>query len=155
MWSENLANKIGWRGKIAQINHTYTNIAGTIRGMHYQNYPYCEVKMISCIRGAIWDVAVDIRKESPTYLKWYAEEISAKNGRALLLPEGVAHGYQALTDNVELIYFHSKPYMPGYEAGMHPMDPKLSIQWPLKNNSISTKDMGHAFINNNFEGIKI
>ena len=89
----------GWVWPIAQINHTLTKIPGTVRGMHFQFPPRAEAKLVSCIRGAVWDVAVDIRRGSPTYLNWHAEELSAANQRALLIPPGFAHGFQTLEPN--------------------------------------------------------
>ncbi|MFM7576864.1 MAG: dTDP-4-dehydrorhamnose 3,5-epimerase family protein, partial [Microcystaceae cyanobacterium] len=102
----------GWHKPIAQINHTYTAQAGTVRGLHYQNPPHAEMKLVTCIQGQIWDIAVDLRANSPTFLTWQGAVLSAENHSALLIPEGCAHGFQALTDDVELIYCHSVPYNP-------------------------------------------
>ena len=122
---------IGWDKPIAQINHTYTAKRATVRGMHFQYPPHAETKLVSCIRGAIWDVAVDVRAGSPTCLRSHAECLSADNGKMLLIPEGFAHGFQTLTNDVELIYVHSAVYAPDVEAGLNPMDPRLAIEWPL------------------------
>ena len=108
--------RVGWQKPIAQLNHSYTAARGTVRGMHYQRPPHAEMKLVSCLRGAVWDVAVDLRRESPTFLGWHAEELSADNGRALLIPEGFAHGFQTLSDDVELLYCHSAPHAPAAEA---------------------------------------
>ena len=94
----------GWNKPIAQINHTYTSKQGAVRGMHFQKEPYTEMKLVSCVRGKIWDVAVDLRENSSTFLESYGEILSDENNAALLIPEGFAHGFQALTDNCELIY---------------------------------------------------
>ena len=97
-------NKTGWKKPIAQINHTLTSQCGTVRGMHFQHPPYAEMKLVTCIRGQVWDVVVDLREDSPTFLHWHAEILSRENNRALLIPEGFAHGFQTLVDDVELLY---------------------------------------------------
>ena len=145
----------GWQKPIVQINQTVTKKRGTIRGMHFQNAPYAEMKLVSCLQGEIWDVAVDLRKNSPTFLKWHAEKLSTENCRALLIPEGFAHGFQTLAEDSELLYLHSAPYMPGAEAGIRPNDPCLDISWPLKFSEISTRDAGHPLLNDQFMGIEL
>ena len=129
----------GWRKPIVQINHTLTQKTGTVRGMHFQRPPHAEMKLVSCIRGEVWDVAVDVRAGSKTFLQWHAERLSAGNGRALLIPEGFAHGFQALTDDVELLYFHSAPYFVTAEASLNAKDPMLAIRWPLEIDRKSTR----------------
>ncbi|QKM64043.1 dTDP-4-dehydrorhamnose 3,5-epimerase [Polynucleobacter tropicus] len=146
---------VGWKKPIAQINQTITKKKGTVRGMHYQNYPYAEMKLVSCLQGEVWDVAVDLRKNSPTFLNWHAEKLSAKNGRALLIPEGFAHGFQTLADDCELIYAHSAPYRRDSEGGIHPEDARLSIPWPLNFSEISTRDSGHPLLNDQFIGFNL
>ena len=121
----------GWVKPVAQINHTYTANKGTVRGMHFQREPHAEMKLVTCIRGEIFDVAMDVRAGSPTFLKWHGEILSADNCKALLIPEGFAHGFQTLTDDVELIYFHSAAYSPDAESGLNPNDRMLSIKWSL------------------------
>ena len=150
--SEELA-ELGWKSPIAQINHTSTKKEGTVRGLHYQIYPHKEAKLVSCIRGAVWDVAVDLRKKSPTFLRWHGEEISAKNGNAMLIPEGMAHGFQALTADVEIIYCHSTAYAPDFERGLNPRDPLLAIDWPKNIVEISEKDKRQQMLTTNFKGI--
>lgn len=152
--SEELA-VVGWHKPIAQINHAGTAMRGAVRGMHYQRPPHAEMKLVSCLRGEVWDVTVDIRADSPTFLKWHAERLSAKNLRAMLIPEGFAHGFQALTDNVELLYCHSAPYVPEAEAGLNPRDPRLGIDWPLPIASISAKDAEREGLSPGFEGIRV
>ena len=127
-------------GSIAQINHTMTQAKGTIRGMHYQNAPHDEAKFVSCLAGAVFDVAVDMRPGSPTYLKWHGEVLSAENARSMMIPPGFAHGFQTLTENCELIYLHDKSYAPDAEDGVNPLDPKLGIAWPLPASQISVRD---------------
>lgn len=144
----------GWRQPIAQINHTYTARRGTVRGLHFQHPPHAEMKLVSCLRGEVWDVAVDLRAGSPTFLQWHAERLSAANGRALLIPEGFAHGFQALSNDVELLYCHSQAYAPGAEAGLHPADPRLGIAWPLAITELSSRDAGHPPIPSDFEGVR-
>jgi dTDP-4-dehydrorhamnose 3,5-epimerase len=143
----------GWAKPIAQINHTYTLNKGTVRGMHYQRPPYSEMKLVSCIRGELFDVAVDLRVDSNTYLQYHSELLSAENGKALLIPEGFAHGIQALTDDVELIYCHSMFYNADAEAGLSPRDKRLSIEWPLPITEISDRDQNHPLIDQCFEGL--
>jgi dTDP-4-dehydrorhamnose 3,5-epimerase len=143
----------GWPEPIAQINHSRTAARGSIRGLHYQLPPGAERKLVSCIRGEIFDVAVDLRRGSPTFLHWHGETLSAANGRALLIPEGCAHGFQALSDDVELIYLHSTFYAPELEAGVSPFDPQLAISWPLPVTAISDRDTGHPPLSSAFEGI--
>lgn len=145
----------GWNKPIIQINHTLTELAGTVRGIHYQNPPYTEMKLVTCVRGEVWDVAVDLRHGSPTFLKWHAELLTAENGRALLIPEGFGHGFQTVTDNCELIYLHSEAYKPEAEAGVRFDDPTLRINWPLQITVSSERDRSHPWINTNFKGIKI
>ena len=145
----------GWEKSIAQINQTVTKKIGTIRGMHFQNTPHAEMKLVSCLQGEIWDVAVDLRKKSPTFLKWHAEKLSAENCRGLLIPEGFAHGFQTLSDDCELIYLHSAPYVQQAEAGIHPNDSYLRISWPLDCFEISTRDATHPLLNDQFKGIEL
>lgn len=143
----------GWSKNIAQINHTLTKKVGTVRGMHFQNVPHTEMKLVTCIRGAVWDVALDLRKNSPTFLQWYAEELSFDNQTALLLPEGVAHGFQVLEPDSELIYCHSENYHSEAEGGLHPLDPRLAIEWPLEVCGLSNRDCSHPFISSAFRGV--
>ena len=138
---------------ISQINHTLTNIRGAIRGMHYQLPPFAELKLVSCLRGEIFDVAVDLRKNSPTYLKWHAEILSEKNQKSFLIPEGFAHGFQTLNANCELIYFHTAPYSKEYERGLNYADKKVNINWPLEIAEISDRDRMHPMIQGDFKGI--
>ena len=144
----------GWTQPIAQINHTFTAKQGTVRGMHFQRPPHAEMKLVSCIRGEVWDVAVDLRVGSPTFLHWHAERLSVENGCALLIPEGFAHGFQALTDDVELLYCHSAAYAAQAEGGLNPTDPRLGIRWPLTITELSARDAGHSLITSDFEGVR-
>lgn len=143
----------GWSGPIAQINQSCTGHAGTVRGMHFQAPPHAEMKLVTCLRGAVWDVAVDVRAGSPTFLHWHGEELSADNHRALLIPEGFAHGFQTLTADAELLYCHSAAYAPEAEAALNPLDPRLAIGWPRPVAEMSDRDRGHAFVSAAFEGV--
>ncbi len=140
---------------IAQINHTLTERRGTVRGMHFQYPPYGEVKFVSCLRGEVFDVAVDLRRHSPTFLHWHAEILSEHNYRTLVIPEGFAHGFQSLTDHCEMLYFHTAPYHPESEGALNALDPRLAIVWPLKAVELSVRDREHVMLNSNFEGIDL
>jgi dTDP-4-dehydrorhamnose 3,5-epimerase len=144
---------IGWVKPIAQINHTYTARCGTVRGMHFQRLPHAEMKLVSCIRGEAWDVAVDVRPDSPTFLHWHAEHLSPDNGRALLIPEGFAHGFQSLSDDVEMLYCHSAHYCAAVEAGINPRDVRVAIAWPLSITELSARDSKHPQIETEFKGV--
>ena len=144
-----------WIKPIAQINYTYTAKRGVVRGMHFQRPPHAEMKLIHCTQGELWDVVVDLRVGSPTFLRWHAERLSADNACALLIPEGFAHGFQALTDDVELLYFHTEAYNAQAEDGLNPTDPRLGIRWPLAIAKISARDAGHALLAPDFEGVRI
>ncbi|QZA79210.1 dTDP-4-dehydrorhamnose 3,5-epimerase [Deefgea tanakiae] len=142
----------GWIKPIAQINHSKTQGVGTIRGLHFQYAPQGEMKLVSCLHGEVWDVAVDIRLESPTYLQWHAERLSPENHTALLIPEGFAHGFQALTPQCDLVYCTSNSYAAEFESGLNPQDGALAIAWPLPVQNLSAKDASHPLIQDGFKG---
>src|SRR4030095_13630790 len=119
---------------------------GSIRGMHFQVQPFREIKMVKCVGGAIFDVIIDIRKDSKTFLKWFSLELSAENRKMLYIPEGFAHGFQTLTDKCDLIYLHSEFYVPNSEGGIRYNDPKIEIEWPLIPTVISERDSSHHFL---------
>ena len=131
---------IGINYEIVQINHSLTKHRGTIRGMHFQNLPKSENKIVQCIRGAIYDVAVDLRPNSSTYGKWEAVELNENNKKKFLAPKGFAHGFQSLADNSEIQYFVSEFYSPECESGVRWNDPFFNIKWPIKNPFLSEKD---------------
>lgn len=139
---------------IAQINHTLTGQRGTVRGMHYQVPPHSETKLVTCLRGEVFDVAVDLRRDSPTFLHWHAEVLSAGNHKTLAIPEGFAHGFQTLADDCEMLYFHMAPHHPGAEAALHACDPRLAIAWPLPVGGLSPRDACHPLIDSAFTGIQ-
>jgi dTDP-4-dehydrorhamnose 3,5-epimerase len=145
----------GWDLPTAQINHTYTAKKGTVRGLHFQHSSYAEKKLVNCLRGDIWDVVVDLRQNSLTFLKWHAEYLSAENHRALLIPEGFAHGFQVMTDDVEMLYLHSAIYHAEAEDGLNVADPTLSINWPLSITEQSERDKNHPMITEQFTGISL
>ncbi|MFA7413588.1 MAG: dTDP-4-dehydrorhamnose 3,5-epimerase family protein [Rhizobium sp.] len=144
--------EIGWRGPVSQINETATRLAGTVRGMHFQHPPFAEMKLVTCVAGTIRDIAVDLRRDSPTFLRHVGVELSADNVRSLLIPEGCAHGFQALSDDVRMIYAHSAPYRSEAEGGLHPQDPGLGIVWPLPVVNLSPRDVSHPFLSPGHEG---
>ena len=146
---------VGWSGPVSQINHTYTQEAGTVRGLHYQKAPHAEIKLVSCIRGRVWDVAVDLRPRSPSFLQWHAEELSPENCSALLIPRGFAHGFQVLEPGSELLYCHSAAYVPQAEAGLNPLDMALAISWPLPVKNLSRRDADLPMIGDDFEGVQL
>jgi dTDP-4-dehydrorhamnose 3,5-epimerase len=150
--AEELA-RAGWQKSVAQINHTHTAQQGTVRGMHYQLPPNPEMKLVSCIQGEVWDVAVDLRAGSPTFLRWHAEKLTANNHRALLIPEGFAHGFQATSDNAILLYCHNSSHNPDAEAALNAQDPRLAISWPLSITVLSPRDAKHPLLNSKFKGV--
>jgi dTDP-4-dehydrorhamnose 3,5-epimerase len=145
----------GWQGPAAQINHTLTVKSGAVRGMHFQRPPYAETKLVSCVRGRVLDVAVDLRTGSPTFLRWHAVELSEQNNLALLIPRGFAHGYQTLSADCELIYVHSAPYVADSEGALNAFDPRLAIRWPLPVTDVSDRDRGHPALRDEFKGIEV
>lgn len=145
----------GFNKPISQINHTLTRQKGAVRGLHYQQQPYAEIKLVSCLKGEIFDVAVDLRKNSSTFLQWHGEVLSEKNQRSLLIPEGFAHGFQTLSEDCELIYLHTAPYVKEAEAALNVTDPGICITWPLDITELSERDCSHPMIKNDFEGIAV
>jgi dTDP-4-dehydrorhamnose 3,5-epimerase len=142
---------MGVTKNILQINKSKSTKAGTIRGMHFQTGIYSETKIVTCISGKIYDVAVDMRPNSKTYLKWYGIELSEKNKNSIIIPEGFAHGYQSMENNSEILYFVTNNYNSLSEDGVHPLDPFLKIDWPLKCTEISNKDSARAFIDDRID----
>lgn len=142
---------------IRHVNHTLTAKQGTIRGMHFQCPPYAETKIVSCLRGEVLDVAVDLRRDSPTFLQWHGEILSASNHKTLLIPEGFAHGFQTLTDDCEMLYFHTQDYHSEAEGGLNALDPRLAIAWGVPVTEQSVRDQQHPLLtsNNNFQGIML
>ncbi|CUJ07568.1 dTDP-4-dehydrorhamnose 3%2C5-epimerase [Achromobacter xylosoxidans] len=149
-----LSAVIGSR-QIVQINQSRTLHAGAVRGMHFQRPPHAEMKLVRCIRGRVWDVVVDLRAGSPTFLRWHAQELDAESARMLVIPEGCAHGFQVLEANSELLYLHTAYYTPYAEAGVRHDDPRLGIRWPLAATDLSSRDQAHAPLSDDFAGIQV
>jgi dTDP-4-dehydrorhamnose 3,5-epimerase len=152
-YCENEFREIGHETKWVQINHSYTAKIGTIRGMHFQLPPFREIKMVRCVRGKVFDVIIDIRKESPTFLQWFGTELSPAAMNMMYIPEGFAHGFQTLSDDSELIYHHSEFYTPGAEGGIRYDDPAIGIEWPIEISSVSERDLKHPLLTREFKGI--
>ncbi len=138
--------KIGVDLEIVQTNKKLNKEKGTIRGMHFQKEPKAEDKIVQCIHGAIYDVAIDLRKDSLTYGQWVAEELNENNKKMFLLPKGFAHGFQTLTDDCEILYFMSEFYHPECASGVRWNDPFFNISWPIKNPILLKKDKNWALI---------
>ena len=149
---DELADVLNGR-KIRQINRTLTQMAGTVRGMHFQTPPNAEMKVVSCLRGEVFDVAVDLRRSSPTFLQCHTERLSATNHRSLVIPEGFAHGFQTLTADSELLYFHTAIHCADSEGALHPCDKRLMIEWPLSIGEMSARDRSHPMLTNDFAGV--
>ncbi len=132
--------------RFVQVNHSITALRGTVRGLHWQRAPQAEAKLIRCLRGSVFDVAVDLRPGSPTYGRWHGVELSEHNEREVFIPEGCAHGFQALSDGAHLLYQHTAPHAPACEAGLRYDDPDLAIAWPLPVALVSARDLGHPLL---------
>ncbi len=143
----------GWTKPIQQINFSKTKYKGSIRGMHFQNDPFAEMKMVTCLHGSVFDVAIDLRPDSETFLHWHGEILSLDNKRSLIIPEGFAHGFQALDDDCELLYFHSEPYDQLSEGGILFNDKKIDIAWPIEITEVSKRDISHKPLNSSFKGV--
>lgn len=141
--------------KIVQINHSRTTTIGAIRGLHFQYPPHAEMKLVRCLRGRAWDVAVDLRKGSSTFLRWHATELSPDNNRMMLIPEGFAHGFQVMEPDTELLYLHTACYTPAAEGGLRYDDPRLGIAWPIGVSDLSERDARHPLITPDFNGLSL
>jgi dTDP-4-dehydrorhamnose 3,5-epimerase len=140
---------------VAQINHSRTSQVGAVRGLHFQHPPHAEMKMIRCLRGRVWDVAVDLRAGSATFLRWYAQELAQDDAQMLVIPEGFAHGFQALEPDSELLYLHTAFYYPLSEGGLRHNDPRLAIAWPLPARDLSPRDLAHPLMGADFTGVAL
>lgn len=152
--AEDLTPVLGTR-RIAQINRSSTTRAGAVRGLHFQHPPHAETKVVSCLRGAVFDVAVDLRAGSPTFLSWHGEVLSAGNGTALVIPEGFAHGFQSLEPECEMLYLHTAPYAPAAEGGLNARDPAIGVAWPTAIAELSERDAALPCAADGFEGITL
>lgn len=140
---------------IKQVNRTSSVRRGTLRGMHFQYPPHAEVKLVSCIKGEVFDVAVDLRNGSDTFLEWHGELLSDKNGRTMVIPEGFAHGFQTLNENCEMLYFHTAEHCAEAEGALNALDPRLAIAWPEGISTRSERDTNHPLLSDDFIGIKL
>lgn len=136
-----------------QANHSGTQGKAVIRGMHFQNTPFCEVKLVKCVQGSVFDVIIDLRAGSATFLQWFGAELSAENKQMMYVPAGFAHGFQSLSDYSEITYMVSAFYNKESEGGIKYNDPKVNIEWPLPVSLVSDKDMKIPWIDNNFKGV--
>lgn len=149
-----LTSVIGNR-TIVQINHSRTQATGSVRGLHFQCAPHPEMKLVRCLKGRVWDVAVDLRPNSLSFKRWYAQELSPQNAFMMVIPEGFAHGFQVLEADSELLYLHTNFYNPDFEGGLRHDDPELGIDWPLPVTNISERDYSHDFIGTSFKGVTL
>lgn len=140
---------------VAQVNHSRTTTVGALRGLHLQVPPAAEAKLVRCIRGRVFDVAVDLRAGSPSLCRWHAVELSPAAANALLIPEGCAHGFQVLEAPAELIYVHSGPYATNCEWAARWDDPRFAITWPLPVSQLSARDAAHPLLPEHFAGLPI
>jgi dTDP-4-dehydrorhamnose 3,5-epimerase len=140
---------------IKQINHVLVKKKATIKGMHIQLQPFNEIKLVKVIKGKIFDVVLDLRKNSKNFLKYKVFTLDSSTNNLLIIPKGFAHGFQSLTNNCEIIYCHSEIYNPKKELSINPLDPNISINWPLKKPIISSKDLNSKYIYDDFKGIVI
>jgi len=140
---------------VVQINHSCTSQIGAVRGMHFQYAPHAEMKMVRCLKGRVWDVAVDLRQNSSTFLHWHAVELSADNVDMMVIPEGCAHGFQVLEADSELLYLHTAAYELSAEGGLRHDDPLLAIKWPVEVADISERDRVHPLLNDDYCGVEI
>ena len=140
---------------VRQINRTLTLKKGTVRGLHFQYPPHTETKIVTCLKGKVWDVAVDLRKGSKTFLHHHAVLLTEDSFNSYLIPEGFAHGFQTLTADCEMLYFHTTDYKQESEGGLNVLDPLISINWPQKITKCSKRDTEQEMLNNDFKGIDL
>lgn len=140
---------------IRQINRTLTRPKGAVRGLHFQYPPHAETKIVTCLKGKVWDVVVDLRRGSPNFLGHNAVLLTEDNNLSYMIPEGFAHGFQTLTSDCEMLYLHTADYHPDSEGGINPIDPQLSIPWPESITERSERDASHPMLAANFEGLEV
>jgi dTDP-4-dehydrorhamnose 3,5-epimerase len=143
-WCRDEFARQGLTAELAQCNLAFTRAAATLRGLHYQVPPHEEAKLVRCTAGAIFDVVVDLRRESPSFRQWFGIELTAGNRRMLYVPEGCAHGYLTLLDDTETFYQVSAPYVQAAERGVRWNDPAFGIAWPMIPRVINDKDRAHT-----------
>jgi len=142
-------------GRVGQVNRSVTVGAGTVRGLHFQHPPDAEARLVTCLSGSVLDVAVDLRRGSPTFLAWHGVELVAGDGRSLAIPAGCAHGFQVLTDEASLLYVHGGDYLPDIEGGIHPEDPAVGVRWPLPVVGLSDRDRCHPPVDAGWAGLEL
>lgn len=142
-WCKKEMDDHGLNANAVQANVSYNKVKGTLRGMHFQVAPYSETKMVRCTSGAIYDVIIDIRPESPTFKKWFGIELTEENFKMLYVPEGFAHGFITLKDHSSVHYMVTEYYTPGAEGGLRYNDPSFNIEWPMQPVIVSEKDKNH------------
>ena len=140
---------------ITQINLSRTLEVGSVRGLHFQQPPHAEQKMVRCLKGRVWDVVVDLRAGSNTFLKWHAQELSSDEFTMLVIPEGFAHGFQVLEEDSEMLYLHTANYAPTAQGGVRPDDPLLNIGWPLPIVNLTASDKSHPLLTDGYKGITV
>lgn len=145
LWSDNEAADEGFAHDFNQLNLAFNHRRGTLRGMHFQTKPAAETKLVRVVAGAVWDVILDLRSASPTFLAWWGVELAASNHLALLLPIGCAHGYQTLADDTQVMYQTTHRYVPAAATGVRHGDPAFAIRWPIPVSEVSSADAGWAY----------
>lgn len=147
--------EIGHTADWVQMNHSLTRQRGALRGMHFQHPPVAEIKLVRCITGRVFDVIIDLRAGSPTFLRWFGLELSAENQEMLYVPKGFAHGFQTLTTDCQLVYCHSEYYAPDQEGAVRYDDPRVGITWPLPVADVSGRDAAHSYLDDRFAGLTL
>ena len=141
--------------QIVQINPSTTSQAGVVRGVHFQHPPHAEMKLVRCLRGRVWDVAVDLRAGSPTFLQWHGQELAQDDTQMVVVPEGFAHAFQALEPDSEFLYLSTAFYHPPSEGGLRYDDPRVAIAWPLPPRGISPRELARPLLSADFSGIAL
>lgn len=145
-WSEKKMEEAGLHYNFVQDNHSMSSVKGTLRGIHFQKGDKAQAKLVRCVKGAVLDVAVDLRHASPTYKKWVAVELSEENKKQLLIPRGFGHGFVTLTDEVEFLYKADNYYAPEADGGIRWNDPEIGVNWGVENPILSAKDEKNPFL---------
>ena len=145
-WSEHKMEEAGLHYNFVQDNHSMSYVKGTLRGIHFQKGDKAQAKLVRCVKGAVLDVAVDLRHESPTYKQWVAVELSAENKKQLMIPRGFGHGFVTLTDEVEFLYKADNYYAPEADGGIRWNDPEIGVGWGVENPILSAKDEKNPFL---------
>lgn len=147
--------QLNLKSHFVQVNNSFSQKRGTLRGIHYQLPPKGEIKLVRCIQGALYDLIIDLRSFSPTYLQWFGVELNSENRQMIYVPEGFGHAFLTLKDNTEALYMVSEFYAPEYERGLRYDDPLFQIKWPLKPVVISNKDLNHPPFNTSYHSMNL